>query len=147
MPPPLSDVHRRAALALAPVRIQVGPCMAGLLKDGDEAVLEPCPWSRLRIGDLVALQTQDGSTVLHRFFGARRACGGIRLLTKGDRAPAFDKALPPEALLGRVSGVWRDGNLLRRSRGLPLKELPALALSLSRGLASLARRRLESSPS
>lgn len=128
---------RRAALALAPVRVKVGPCMSHLLRTGDEAVLDPCDWRDLKAGDLIALSTPAGP-VLHRFIGRRRGL----LLTKGDRAPAFDRLTPPEALLGRVGGIVRGGRILRRARGLPLRELPAVTASLARGLASLVRRRL-----
>lgn len=136
-----AHAHRCLALSLAPVPVKVGPCMSHLLKPGDQALLEPCAWNRLRLGDLVALDTLAGPT-LHRYLGARRTRQGIRLLTKGDRASSFDRILPPESLLGRVTGIRRNGRLVRRPRGIPLAELPAVAASLVRGLASLARRRL-----
>ncbi len=137
----LSAPHRRLALSLSPVPVKVGPCMSHLLKEGDAAILEPCAWNRLKFGDLVALDTPAGPT-LHRYLGARLTRDGVMLLTKGDRAPAFDRVLPPEALLGRVKGIQRNGRTLLRPRGIPIAELPALAASLARGLASLARRRL-----
>ena len=138
MPTP---AQRRLALFLAPVRVKVGPCMSHLLKPGDEAVLEPCPWNRLRAGDLVALRSPEGP-VLHRFLAIRTKKDGVRLLTKGDRAKHFDPIHPPTDLLGRVKGIVRNGRLKLRPRGIPLRELPALAASLARGLASLARRPL-----
>ena len=128
---PVRAEHRRAALPLAPLRVRVGPCMSALLKEGDEALLEPCAWKDLRAGDLVALETEEGP-VLHRYLGGK--------LTKGDRSPRFDPA--GRTLLGRISGIRRDGRLLRRPRGIPPAELPAVAASLARGLAPLARRRL-----
>ena len=126
------NAHRRLALSLSPVPVKVGPCMSHLLEPGDEAILEPCNWKRLRFGDLVALDTPAGP-VLHRYLGARRTRQGIRLLTKGARAPAFDRILPPEALLGRVTGIKRNGHLIRRHRGIPLTEIPAAAARLGRG--------------
>jgi hypothetical protein len=115
--------------------------MSHLLEPGDEALLEPCAWNRLSLGDLVALETPAGPT-LHRFLGARRTRHGIRLLAKGDRAPAFDRLLPPDFLLGRVTGIRRNGRLVRRPRGIPLAELPAVAASLARGLSALLRRHI-----
>ena len=135
------NAHRRLALSLSPVPVKVGPCMSHLLEPGDEAILEPCNWKRLRFGDLVALDTPAGP-VLHRYLGARRTRDGVKLLTKGDRAPVFDRILPPDALLGRVKGSQRNGRTLLRPRGIPLAELPALAASLALGLSALLRRRI-----
>ena len=120
--------------------MKVGPCMSHLLKAGDEAQLEACGWEALRVGDLVALDTDEGPK-LHRFLGSRKTKAGRRLLTKGDRASHFDRALPDGALLGRVAGIRRAGKLEVRPRGIPLAELPAVAASLARGLMALARRK------
>ena len=132
---PVRAEHRRAALSLAPIPVRVGPCMSALLKPGDEALLDPCAWEDLKAGDLVALETQEGP-VLHRYLGAR--------LTKGDLSPRFDAK--GGTLLGRIAGIRRDGRLVRRPRGIPLAELPAVAASLARGLAALARRRIGCGP-
>ena len=128
---PIRAEHRRAALALAPVPIRVGPCMSALLREGDEALLQPCEWKDLKAGDLVALETKEGP-VLHRYLGAK--------LTKGDLSPRFD--VKGSTLLGRIAGVRRGGRILQRPRGIPARELPAVAASLARGLASMALRRL-----
>ena len=128
---PVRAEHRRAALALSPVPVRVGPCMSALLKPGDEALLDPCGWEDLKAGDLVALETKEGP-VLHRYLGAK--------LTKGDLSPRFD--VKGGTILGRISAIRRDGRILLRPRGIPLAELPAVAASLARGLASVARRRL-----
>ncbi len=117
--------------------------MAPLVTGGDEAVLEPCPWFRLRLGDLVVLEAPQGLD-LHRFFWARRPRGQVLLVTKGDHARHFDRARPPGTLLGRVAAVHREGRLIRRPRGLPLAEFPAALRSLAGGVGSLAFRRLES---
>ena len=87
-------------------------------------------------GDVIAFLA-DGRLVVHRVVA--RAADGAWTLTRGDARVLPDVPIrDPEAVLGRVAGVWRAGSL---------EGLPAAGDSLSRRLAlRLACAALRASP-
>jgi signal peptidase I len=88
-----------------PLRLKVtGESMAPWLRRGDFALAQPVEMSRLRRGDLVVVQREDGF-LTHRLVGRN----GTGWITKGDRCWAPDPVAPDGAIVGRVIGVQRGG--------------------------------------
>jgi hypothetical protein len=84
-----------------PVEVTVrGSCMAPRLADREQVrvVAARVYWP----GDVVAFQAGDGRLRLHRLLGYRPLRGGVALITRGDRCPCHDGAVPIDRLLGRV---------------------------------------------
>ena len=80
----------------------MGACLAGSC----ECLVDPHPGT-LRVGD-VALVRLNGEFVAHRVV-AWMHDGAV--VTKGDRCFHSDGTSPPESIVGRVTGVMRDGRL------------------------------------
>lgn len=87
-------------------------------------------------GEVIAFLA-DGRLVVHRVVA--RAADGAWTLTRGDARVVPDVPIrDPEAVLGRVAGLWRDGSL---------EHLPAATESLPRRLVlRLACAALRASP-
>jgi hypothetical protein len=111
-----------------------GSSMEPALPPGTEVVLR-CGETGAR-GDVVAFLA-DGRLVVHRVVA--RAADGSWTLTRGDARVLPDPPiLDPEAVVGRVAGMWRGGSL---------EHLPAATDSLSRRWAlRLACAALRASP-
>lgn len=80
--------------------------MGGCLAGSCECLVDPSPGA-LRIGD-VALVRLKGEFVAHRVV-ARMEDGSV--VTKGDRCFHSDETSPPESIVGRVTGIVREGRL------------------------------------
>lgn len=79
------------------------------LRPGDEAVIQPVAASELQPGDWVVVRNAHGG-FLHRYLGRR----ADKILTKGDHHRIFDPLWDAEALLGRVTEVYRDDRCIYR---------------------------------
>ncbi len=93
-----------------PWRLKVrGRSMWPTLRPGDEAVVQPVTVSELQMGDWVVVRDARAG-YLHRYLGQRAG----KLLTKGDHRRAFDPLWESDALLGRVTEAYREGQCFYR---------------------------------
>ncbi len=109
-------------------------------------------WPSLRSGDLAGVEPlveepRPGEVVLARFAHALvvhrvRRCEGDTCVLRGDNVRAEDPPLPRARVLGRVSLVRRDGEVLARGRWDrgPLR-WGRWRVAVRRGLAALLGRR------
>ena len=102
---------RLAAGAAVRLTITTGS-MAPLLAPGDRVLLTVAPAASLRVGNLVALAVLPRPLV-HRVVAARPRPGAPPLVTMGDRCGAYDRPLPPQAVIGRAIAVQRGARVIR----------------------------------
>lgn len=121
----------RALAAEAPLELSVaGGSMAPAIPAGARVTVRP---ARLYLpGDVVALGGRDRRLRVHRLLGAAPTRRGLRIVTRGDAAPARDPAQAIEDLLGRVETV--DGVPLVVSPRDRVRALAAFARELFRRL-------------
>jgi hypothetical protein len=123
--------------------------MRPTIAPGERVEVRPVPPAWLRVGDVVAVLSRDGTVHAHRVVRV----GAGRLWTRGDGAPAGDPPHCAAAVVGRVRRGGRGGALAARSPWLaPLlgalgrirrpADAPGAAASLAIALAlRLARSR------
>ena len=75
------------------------------IRNGEHVHVAPVEWSSLRTGDVVLARAPRGLTA-HRLL----KLGAGAVTTRGDNAVAPDAALPPNAIIGRITHIERDGN-------------------------------------
>ncbi|HEV8636058.1 MAG TPA: S24/S26 family peptidase [Chloroflexota bacterium] len=85
--------------------------MRPTIAPGEPVEVRPLPAARLRVGDVVAVLSEDGTVHAHRLV---RVAGG-RLWTRGDAAPAEDSPHAATAVVGLVRRGGRAGALAARS--------------------------------
>ncbi|GAB4530475.1 MAG: hypothetical protein Fur0018_17790 [Anaerolineales bacterium] len=83
------------------VRVVSGS-MEPLLRAGDSVRVQPCAPAEVRPGDVLTMHSAGG-WVTHRLMEITPQ-GWVLM---GDASPWADAPLPAEALVGRVTGVWR----------------------------------------
>lgn len=76
--------------------------MRPLIPPDSQVVLEACPWSALRPGDIVCYRKEGW--ILHRYYGCEP---GGRLIFKGDGRGWFDSPVEPEQVVGRLKKVLK----------------------------------------
>jgi hypothetical protein len=113
------------------LRLQVsGESMLPTLWPGDIVEIESCRANEVGHGEIV-LAWHDGRFFLHRFLAGRES----GFITRGDSMPGPDPAFAPDAILGRLRSVHRNG------RQLELRRRPwTRALGLLFCYSGLARR-------
>jgi SOS-response transcriptional repressor LexA len=79
-----------------------GDSMHPLIRDNDSLHVEPV--GQVRRGDVVLVLAHRGLTA-HRVLEITEGT----VITRGDNAPAADEPVAIEKILGRVTGVLRDG--------------------------------------
>lgn len=95
------------------VRMTVtGSSMLPFLRDGDVVELEPAPAPRL--GDMVLVQCPEERNVLHRVVRV----DGDAFFLRGDAQRHCEGPFTSDAVLGRVTTVWRNGRARALERGL-----------------------------
>jgi signal peptidase I len=96
------------------VRLTVnGTSMIPFIFDGNVVELEFTPAPRL--GDLVLVKTDQNRYVLHRIV---RVDSGSRFFIRGDAQLHSDGPFAQDAILGRVTTVWRKDRALALYKGL-----------------------------
>ena len=114
-----------------------GFSMTPFIRDGDVLLIDPLRDQPLCMGEVVAAVLPPGERlVVHRLVS--RSSGGW--LIRGDNCPEADGMVEPQAVLGRVVRVARDGCLMRAGMG-PERTLIALVSRVGglRGLRTLRR--------
>ncbi len=87
------------------VRFQAsGDSMHPSIRNGEHVHVAPVDWSSLRPGDVVLTRAGRGLTA-HRLVKLANDAA----TTRGDNAIARDAATPPNAIIGRITHVERDG--------------------------------------
>lgn len=110
-----------------------GLSMTPFIKSGDEITVAPASMEKPAVGKVVAfIQPATGQLVVHRVIGRQ----GSAFLIQGDNAVIQeDELVPPEAVLGCVTRIERDGR--RVFLGLGLERYLVAFLSRSGLLARL----------
>jgi signal peptidase I len=110
----ISEVHYRGV----PVRFSAaGTSMSPFINDGDILTLSPCSSATLKTGDIVAfMNSGTDHLVIHRIVAFR----GGQYLVRGDNAFNCDGLISKSYVLGRVSGIMRNGE--QQSLGLGVEK-------------------------
>jgi len=107
--------------------------MYPMLRKGDRLTVEPVSATSLQVGDVI-LYHNCGQLICHRVVALDTAGAGIRIITRGDAAVAYDAPLLPDQVLGRVVGVrssWHPlGNLTMRIDPLRTRLIQSVAQGL-----------------
>jgi len=112
-----------------------GASMHPVIRDGDIVTVRPLGGGGTRTGDVVAfVHPATGGVRIHRIVGA----GEAGYLLKGDNALCEDGAVAPDALLGRVARIEREGRDVLV--GPALRSSLLARLSRSSWFTRLARR-------
>lgn len=110
----ISAVHRQCV----PVRFSAaGTSMSPFINDGDILTLSPCSGAMLKTGDIVAfMNSETDHLIIHRIV----AIQGDQYIVRGDNAFHCDGLISKNHVLGRVSGIVRNGK--KRSLGLGVEK-------------------------
>lgn len=118
-----------------------GGSMHPTIRDGDALMLTPIQPIELRIGDIV-LARQAGRPVAHRIvrLTKRNDCA-VRVVLRGDALLSCDLPIAPDAIVGRVFAVEREGTQIDLDSRLPPAAYFAFAYAkcAKRAAASIAR--------
>ncbi len=92
----------------------VGGSMSPCIKKGDLLVVKPISLEEAGIGEIVAYRKDESQSVLttHRVVARGKDQGQCYLITQGDRNPYRDFPLSPQAVLGKVVGIERKGQVI-----------------------------------
>ena len=125
-----------------PVRFRArGGSMHPTIRDGDALVLTPIQPIALQIGDIV-LACQAGRPLAHRIVRlTKRNDRPVRVVLRGDALLSCDLPMVPDAIVGRVIAVERNGRRIDLDSGLPTAVYFAFAFAAraKRAAASIAR--------
>lgn len=96
-------------------RVQaLGFSMYPFIRDRDYITISPLTSHHPRLGDVVAfIQPGTRKLIVHRIIESK----GDHYLIKGDNTPAPDGLIPKANILGYVTGVDKDGKLVRLGSG------------------------------
>jgi len=115
-----------------------GWSMSPFIRNDDIVTLVPVKKKLFKIGDVVAyVQPSGGNLAVHRIVGRRRSS----YLIKGDNVTEFDEVVRPDAIIGKVFSVKRNGNKAWIGHG-PEKVIIALLARfdlLNKSLSSIRR--------
>ena len=89
----------------------VGESMSPCIKKGDLLVVKPITLEEAEIGEIVAFRRDESQSVLttHRVVQKGKEGGRGYVITKGDRNAYRDFPLSPQHVLGKVTGIERNG--------------------------------------
>ncbi len=109
-----------------------GGSMKPFFWPGDMLLVEKVDADQVRWGQVVVFlsRSRPGRHVAHRVLSTRMVGGKRVIVTRGDNGSAPDPPLYAEAILGRITGRWRDGKVLPVTRSEE-----GFAWLLSRGAA------------
>ncbi|GAB4580756.1 MAG: hypothetical protein Fur0022_34980 [Anaerolineales bacterium] len=111
--PSYQDLAIDLAAQAPALRLRItGSSMAPLLQDGEAIILQPIAWKALQPGDIIAFR-HIHDTITHRIISINPQ--GITTL--GDNLRKPDPFLSPDALLGRVIALEKNGHIKSLSTG------------------------------
>jgi hypothetical protein len=135
---PTREQHKRdlaveALRASGRVRLAArGYSMLPSLWPGDVLTIHASTLAQLVPADLVLYQ-REGSFFVHRVVRQTQIDGQVRLITRGDSMPHRDQPVSAQEVLGKVTAVERDGQLLEKLPACtPLARAIGLALAWGR---------------
>ena len=85
-----------------------GHSMTPTIRNGEFVRVTRCAEDSLRVGDVVLTAAPRGLTA-HRIIELDSLHGELRIRTRGDNSLTADAIVPVSAVLGRISGVERNG--------------------------------------
>jgi len=88
--------------------------MAPFIRDNDVVTVMPVDGVGVGVGDVVVWSRGNDRLVVHRVVASR----GIGITTRGDAMKFPDERLTSERLVGKVTGIHRDGLPLKWGLGL-----------------------------
>ena len=121
-----------------PLRFQVrGSSMRPFIRSGDLVEIQPVAADELRPGQVLLCRLRDGRLVVHRLVRVEPS----GLILQGDARLVPDGRLLPDQVLGRMTGLGREGQWLRLDtfQHAWLARLWLLLIPLRGGLFRLAR--------
>jgi signal peptidase I len=93
-----------------PVRfVAPGHSMTPTIRDGDVIEVEPASGAEMKPDDIVLYRGPRGS-IAHRIVAIERTGGRVRIIPRGDASNTLDEPVGPDAVLGRVIAVVREGS-------------------------------------
>lgn len=101
------------------------------LNPGDVISIQKAAIEEICIGEIVAF-SRDGRLFAHRVVEEIGSVDELLLITRGDRLPQNDPPITPPELLGRITGVERNGRRIDPNKPLgPVKRaiVPLLRIS------------------
>jgi signal peptidase I len=111
--PSYQDLALEIAAQTPILRLRIkGTSMAPLFRDGEAVTIQSVPYELLRQGDIIAFRLR-GETITHRIV----ALEPHHARTLGDNLRALDPPVPPEAILGRVMTLERNGRPIHLTQG------------------------------
>ena len=142
-PPAFDDAHAlKCELAgevlrsSGTLRLQVlGWSMLPSVWPGDTLVIERADSNAVSEGDIV-LFGRNRRLFAHRVVAKPGRSGDSQVVTRGDAMPGPDSPVSADELLGKVSGILRNGKRIEPSRSLRLSERAVAALVRSSEIAA-----------
>lgn len=92
------------------VRITVtGMSMYPFLRENKDSVeLSRIDFAKIKLGDILLVQIEEGRYILHRVFRKNKNC----FYLNGDAQKTTEGPLLPEQILAKVTAVWRDNKYI-----------------------------------
>lgn len=95
------------------IRFQAsGASMRPLLRDGDTLLVVPVNARQVQVGDVLLFISDQGQALVHRVIRVHNENGELAFSIRGDRALASDGRITQEQVLGRVSQIERQGQVI-----------------------------------
>jgi signal peptidase I len=88
--------------------------MLPFVRNGDCLVIKPEKAGGVKIGDIILYRYPWGNYVVHRLI---KKNGQATLLTRGDNLFYFDRPVPNECVLGKVTRIERAGKQIQLTTG------------------------------
>ncbi len=95
-----------------------GRSMQPFIHDGDILEVAPLARERVRYGDVLLVETNDGKWLAHRVIKTRRRDGKPAFLIKGDACSHSDGWFGLDAVIGRVLVVEHGSQRIQITTGL-----------------------------
>ena len=126
-----------------------GISMQPLIQDGDQLMVAPVETERIRRGDILFFISEGGRALVHRVIKRQKSDGFLCFVMQGDHVSHPDGCVTPSMILGRVTLIERNGEIIRTD-GILMKTLGKVACwyslrkpgstKLATGIFHLARR-------
>ncbi|MCU0488759.1 MAG: S24/S26 family peptidase [Anaerolineales bacterium] len=93
-----------------------GVSMRPIIRDGDLLEITPLASHPPRLGDILLFKLANRQLLVHRVIRTRPHAAGRQFLLQGDAAIFTDGWITAEVVLGKVTAIERNGNLIRLDR-------------------------------